>query len=154
MDTNRLLDAVCRRHGLTSNRSLARFLEIDRTRITAYRAGRRTLDADACIAVAKALDEPAGYVLATVQAERAKRTTHRREWMKAAKQLRHTAMAVALSVGAGSGLLGHDVQAAATTDRSAQNLYILSNRRDRRRRRRNRQRWLEFADPERRPVVS
>ena len=99
MDSNKLLDAVCKKHHIDSNRALARFLEIDRTRVTAYRAGRRKLDTDACIAVAKALDMPVGYVLAVVQAERAKRTAHRREWQKVARTMRVAAGALVLGCG-------------------------------------------------------
>lgn len=87
MNSIEFLDAVREKHGIQSDRKLAVFLKVDRTRIPAYRRGRRTLDPDACIAVAKALEVPPGYVMASVMAERAKSTEHRRIWEKAARFL-------------------------------------------------------------------
>jgi transcriptional regulator with XRE-family HTH domain len=82
------LDAVRKRHGLPSDRKLAAHLGIDQPRVVAYRKRRRTLDPDACIAVAAALKLPPEYVLASVQAERAKRTEHRKLWERLAKVAR------------------------------------------------------------------
>ncbi|HZF30018.1 MAG TPA: helix-turn-helix transcriptional regulator, partial [Gammaproteobacteria bacterium] len=85
MNSVDFLDAVRAKHGLESDRKLARFLGIDRSRMPNYRAGRRKLDPDACVAVAKALELPPEHVFAAVAAERAKRTEHRRIWERLAK---------------------------------------------------------------------
>ena len=114
MDSNGFLDAVCRRHRIDSNRALARFLDIDRTRVTAYRQGRRTLDGAACIAVGKALDLPPEHVLASVQAERAaKRPKERRYWLAAARKLKAVSVAGPLVSAGFLGALGSPVADAA-----------------------------------------
>ena len=89
MNSVQFIDAVRARHGLTSDNKVAAFLGIPRPRISLYRTGTRKLDPDACLKVAKALDLPAEHVFASVQAERAKRTEHRRVWERLAKIAKH-----------------------------------------------------------------
>ncbi len=96
------LDAVRARHGLTSDRKLAAFLELEQPRVASYRTGRRTLDPEACVAVARALELPPEHVFASVQAERAKRTDHRRIWERLAKIAKHAGAAVVLAYAATS----------------------------------------------------
>ena len=74
-----------KRHGLDSDRKLAKFLGINQGRVSLYRTGARKLDPEACLKVAKALELPPEHVFAAVQAERAKRTEHRRIWERLAK---------------------------------------------------------------------
>src|SRR5262245_59542613 len=103
MDSVQFLDAVRERHGLPSDRKLAEFLGVDQPRVVAYRKGRRKLDPDACLAVAKALELPAEHVFAAIQAERAKRTEHRRVWERLAKLAKNAhVLAVVGVVGAGA----------------------------------------------------
>lgn len=103
MNSVEFLDAVRTRHGLTSDRQLAKHLKINQGRISLYRTGARKLDPEACIKVAKELGLPAEYVLASIQAERAKRTEHRRLWERLAKAARNLhVLAVVGFVGAGA----------------------------------------------------
>jgi len=142
MHTVAFLDAVRAKHGLDSDNKLARLLHVDRTRISAYRNGRRTLDPEACVAVAAALELPPEHVFAAVQAERAKRSDHRRIWERLARLAKQAhVLAVVGFVGAGA-----TAPAPAHAGDGAHSLYILLNRRrrsipvtvDRRRRRRRR----------------
>lgn len=93
MDSVEFLDAVRARHKLTSDNKLAAFLQIPQGRVSLYRTGARKLDPDACLKVAKALDLPPEHVFAAVQAERAKRTEHRRVWERLAKLAKHAGAA-------------------------------------------------------------
>ena len=92
MDSVEFLDAVRARHGLTSDRKLAQFLGINQGRVSLYRTGQRKLDPEACIKVARALELSPEYVLASVQAERAKRTEHRRIWQRLAELAKRTSV--------------------------------------------------------------
>lgn len=85
MKSIEFLDAVRDRHGLTSDRKLAALLGIEQPRVSAVRNGRRRLDPEMAVAVAKALELPPEHVFAAVAAERAKRTEHRRIWERLAK---------------------------------------------------------------------
>lgn len=132
MNSVQFLDAVRTKHGLDSDRKLAKFLGIDRSRMPNYRAGRRKLDPDAALAVAKALELPPEHVFAAVAAERAKRTEHRRIWERLAK-LAKTAHVLAIV-----GALGVSVvqpRPAAAVSLNAQDIHYASDRRRRRRRR-------------------
>lgn len=102
MTSVEFLDAVRARHSIPSDVQLAKFLKIDHSRVSLYRTGRRRLDPNACIKVAAALDLPAEHVFAAVQAERAKRTEHRRIWERLAKLARHAGAAVVLAYAATS----------------------------------------------------
>lgn len=120
-----LLDAVRERHNLRSDTKLAKFLGLERSRVSLYRTGTRKLDPEACIRIADALDVPAAHVLALIQAERARRSEHRRIWLKAAKALLNGKVAAALTLAAAGGLLMPPVAESA----GAHNLDIRLNRR-------------------------
>jgi transcriptional regulator with XRE-family HTH domain len=97
------LDEVRTKLGLDSDNKLARELGIERARISAYRTGRRKLDPDAAVAVAKALGLPPEHVFAAVAAERAKRTEHRKIWERLAKYAKNLhVLAVVGVIGAGA----------------------------------------------------
>lgn len=99
------LDAVRARHRIPSDVKLAKFLDLEQGRISLYRTGRRTLDPETCIAVAGALELPPEYVLASVQAERAKRSEHRRIWERLAelaKRSNAAALVGFVAIGAGA----------------------------------------------------
>lgn len=105
MDSIKFLDAVRARHNLSSDNKLAVFLDIDRPRVSLYRTGKRKLDPKACRKVAAALSVPVGYVLAMIQAERAKRTEDRREWEWLAKLAKKSKAAAGLGLAAISGVI-------------------------------------------------
>ncbi len=98
MDSVEFLDAVRARHNLPSDNKLAQFLGMPQGRVAEYRTGRRKLDQDACLKVAKALELPAEHVFASVQAERAKRTEHRKVWERLARIAKHAGAAVVVGL--------------------------------------------------------
>lgn len=134
MNSVQFLDAVRAKHGLDSDNKLARALQIDRARISAYRNGRRKLDPDACVAVAKALGLPPEHVFATVAAERAKRSEHRRIWESLAKYAKNMHVLCAVGLVA----VASTPTSSRATDASATSVYYGKSGRgyDRRRRQR------------------
>jgi transcriptional regulator with XRE-family HTH domain len=125
MDSVQFLDAVRARHGIPSDNKLAQFLGMTQGRVATYRTGRRKLDQDACVKIAKALELPPEHVFAAVQAERAKRTEHRRIWERLAK-LAKTAhvLAVVGLVGVAVSDVGHSASSAEFNNK----LYIMRSR--------------------------
>ena len=65
-----------KKHGIKTDYSLGRILEISHSRISSYRTGKREFDEDTCELVAIELDEPLEYVMAEIQAVRAMRSEH------------------------------------------------------------------------------
>lgn len=149
MDSVEFLAAVRARHNIPSTRKLAAFLGIEQPRVTAVQRRRRRLDPDMCIAVAKALELPPEHVFAAVQAERAKRTEHRRIWERLARMAKHAGAAAVVGLIASTSTPTNSHAAGA----DAGSLYILSNRRrrsipvdvDRRRRPRRRHKSARAA---------
>lgn len=80
MKTVEFLDAVRDAHGLDSDNKLAAFLDMNRGKLSQYRTGSRTLSPPDCRLIADALDVKAAYVLAEIQAERAKDPADQAEW--------------------------------------------------------------------------
>ncbi|WP_229415648.1 helix-turn-helix domain-containing protein [Pseudoduganella armeniaca] len=78
MNTLEYLDAVKRRHGITSDYALAKLLKIGQPAISAYRNGRRIIDDDTALAVAVALEVNPLAVIAAANAERAKTPRRKR----------------------------------------------------------------------------
>jgi transcriptional regulator with XRE-family HTH domain len=125
MDSVQFLDAVRAKHGIPSDRKLARFLGVAQGRMSLYRTGTRKLDPDACLKVAKALELPPEHVFASVQAERAKRTEHRRVWERLAKIAKNAGAAAVVGFIASTSTPTTSNAAGA----DAESLYILLNRR-------------------------
>lgn len=103
MDSVDFLDAVRARHNIPSDNKLAQFLGMTQGRVATYRTGRRKLDQDACVRIAKALELPPEHVFASIQAERAKRSEHRRIWERLARIAKNAhvlALLMVLSIGA------------------------------------------------------
>jgi hypothetical protein len=142
MNSTQFLDAVRARHSIPSDRKLSVFLAIDQPRVSAVRNGRRRLDPDMCMAVAKALDLPPEHVFASVAAERAKHTEHRRVWERLAKMAKSAGAAIVLGFAATSPQPTH----ASTQSADATSVYYGKRRtwmargRDRRRSDRRRRR--------------
>lgn len=105
MNTPGFLDAVRDRHGLTSDNKLAVFLDMNRGLLSAYRTGRRTLSPADARLIAAVLDVDAGYVMASIQAERAKRTEDREVWVHVAQLVKKANAATVLGWVALLGLL-------------------------------------------------
>ncbi len=97
MNSVQFLDAVRARHKIPSDRKLAKFLKMPQARVSAVRTGARKVDPDMAIKVAGALDFSAEYVLAEIQAERARKTRHAVIWKRLAR-LAKKAQAAALLI--------------------------------------------------------
>ncbi len=82
MNSAKFLDAIKKKHGIQTDYSLGRILEISQSRISSYRTGRREFDEDTCVLVAIELDEPMEYVIAEIQAVRAARSNHTAAWRR------------------------------------------------------------------------
>ncbi|KKL16976.1 hypothetical protein LCGC14_2490150 [marine sediment metagenome] len=98
MNSAAFLDALRVKHNLPSDNQLAKFLEMPRERISMYRTGKREFDASTCIVIAFWLEEPPGYVLASIEAARAKRTKIREVWTLIAQQAKKASAAALVCV--------------------------------------------------------
>src|SRR5579859_2253644 len=83
-------------HGLTTDYQVAKFLGWRQQRIVIYNAGG-SFDHETAIQIARALGVRADYIMACMEAQRAKTPAVRKTWEKAAKAL--AGSAVALLVG-------------------------------------------------------
>lgn len=130
MKTNQLLDEVKRRHSLESDYALAKLLGWPTSRISIYRAGRRTLDEETALELAELAGLEAGLVLAWMAAERAERAD-RPEVARAWQRLARRAVGVLVAaVAAQAALPSPDAAAApASSQGSPDRLCIMSNRR-------------------------
>ena len=118
--TLEFLDAVKRRHQLTSDYQLARFLGVRQQTISSYRRGNSRLDEVMAIKVADALSMDRAHVLACIAAERAKSEQARKAWERAAAAT--AAVVVAVLLGA-----EHGAQLVDAVTAAAPSLYIMSN---------------------------
>ena len=99
LNTVDFLDAVKRRHGLTSDYQLAKRLGWNTQRTSSYRSGRRELDDESCVQVAEQLGVPPAYVMACIAAARAKSAAIKKHWEAAARLLKTgTAAAIVATV--------------------------------------------------------
>lgn len=115
MNTVDFLDAVKRRHGLTSDYQLAKKLGWTPQRLSGYRIGRRELDDEACVQIAELLELPAPYVMACVAAARAKSADIKKHWLAAARLLKTGTAAVILAT---AGLLSQNAPSASSAQGS------------------------------------
>ncbi len=79
-------------HGLTTDYQLAKFLGWRQQRIVIYNAGG-SFDHETALQIAPALDLRPDYIMACMEAQRAKTPAVRKTWEKAAKALAGTALA-------------------------------------------------------------
>lgn len=85
MNSVEFLDAVREKHDIPSQRKLAQFFDVPDGHINNYYRGRRKLEAWMCRKVAAALELDPGYVMAEIEAERAKRTEDADAWHRVAE---------------------------------------------------------------------
>jgi hypothetical protein len=83
--TLEILDAVKRRHSITSDYQLAKLLGKSTSGVSNYRCGRSHLDDLTAVRCAELLDESPLKLIAIVQAERTKRPEEKRKWEEIAK---------------------------------------------------------------------
>jgi transcriptional regulator with XRE-family HTH domain len=80
LNTLEYLDAVKKKHGISSDYALAKVLSFSQPAMSAYRNGRRILDDDAALRVATELGLNPLIVIAAANAERAKTPEQRDMW--------------------------------------------------------------------------
>ena len=98
MNSAEFLDAVREKHGLTSDYQVAKKLEIPLSSISMYRTHRRQFDDWVSIKVAGSLGWDPGFVMASIQAERAKRTEDREVWQRVAELVKVASVASVLAL--------------------------------------------------------
>ncbi len=91
MNSKQFLDAVKHRHHIPSDNKLAGFLGVPQPRIAEVRTQRRKIDDRLAITIARALEVEPEYVMASVQAERAKNVEVRRIWKNLAATIKRAA---------------------------------------------------------------
>lgn len=82
-----LLDAVKKAKGIESDYALAKALEINKARISAYYSGKEAPNEFACLQIAEALDRTLDQVLAIVRIEAEKDEKRREVWQKYYKSI-------------------------------------------------------------------
>lgn len=80
MKTLEFLDAVKKKHGITSDYALAKVLDVPQSSVSSYRNGRRIIDDDMCLVVAQELGIQPITVIAAANAERAKTPEQKARW--------------------------------------------------------------------------
>ncbi len=84
MNSKQFLGQVMKEHDLHSQYALAKKLGMSQSRVSMYMRGRREFDEETCLQVSKLLNEGPMYVefmVASVQAERAKTPAARKVWV-------------------------------------------------------------------------
>lgn len=95
-NTVEFLDAIKAKHRLKSDYELSKLLECTRGAISSYRTGRTFLDEEMACKVAADLGIDAGYVLACIASERARKPEVKAAWKHTAEMLYGLAAALAL----------------------------------------------------------
>lgn len=80
MNSKQFLKQVQARHDLHSQYALAKKLGMSQSRVSMYMRGEREFDEQTCLKVSALLDEGPQYVLASIQAERAKSSELKGVW--------------------------------------------------------------------------
>lgn len=86
MKTVDLLAKLAAQRGLVSDYGIAKFLGVSRSRVSSWRHGV-TIGEEMAITIADELALDRGYVLASIAAERTKRTAAKAVWSNVAKKL-------------------------------------------------------------------
>ena len=91
------LDAVIERHGLKNDTALAELLGINKSAVSHYRTGRRTMDNEECLRLAQLLDmdNPMPIIMAA-DMDRAERQGQRSLWEVFSPRMAHSATAAIL----------------------------------------------------------
>lgn len=92
--TVEFLDAVMKKHGITSDNKLSAFLGCTRSGISGYRYKKSYLDDEIALRVADALGLDPAYVVACCHAERERNAEVKKVWTNMAKRLSAVAAAV------------------------------------------------------------
>lgn len=87
MKIRELLDAVKNAYDIKTDGELARKLDVDKRRISAYYNGDRVPDEFACLKIAQALGKPLDTIIATVKATSEKDEKRREVWENYMKRI-------------------------------------------------------------------
>ena len=97
MNTLEYLQAVQKKHGLDSQRKVARHLDLPQGHVNNFFTGRRTLDPAAVRKVAESLGTDPTIVVADIQLERSKRPEDAAVWQRAVDLLKQATAASLLA---------------------------------------------------------
>lgn len=97
MRVEKFLDAVIERHSLKNDTALAELLGINKSAVSHYRTGRRTMDNEECLRLAQLLDmdNPMPIIMAA-DMDRAERQGQRSLWEVFSPRMAHSATAAIL----------------------------------------------------------
>ncbi len=121
------LDEIKELRNVQSDYAVAKILGVRHTNLSNYRHGRSHFDAAMCIKVAEVLNVEPAYIMACMEAERAKTDEIRKVWERAAKLLGGIAAGVAIMT---APALGIDLETApllALMTTAESSLYIMLN---------------------------
>ena len=93
MRVEKFLDAVIERHGLKNDTALADLLGINKSAVSHYRTGRRTMDNEECLRLAQLLemDNPMPIIMAA-DMDRAERQGQRSLWEVFSPRMAHSGL--------------------------------------------------------------
>lgn len=99
MRIEKYLDAVIERHDLKNDTGLAEMIGCNKSAISHYRTGRRSMDNELCLAIAQALEmaDPMPVIMAA-DMDRAERAGQRSLWEVFSKRLAPQAAPASLAV--------------------------------------------------------
>lgn len=102
MRVEKYLDAVIERHGLKNDTALAELLGINKSAVSHYRTGRRTMDNEECLRLAQLLDidNPMPIIMAA-DMDRAERQGQRSLWEVFSPRMAHSAATILVLATAG-----------------------------------------------------
>ena len=83
----RLLDEVKKAKGIESDYALAKALDINKARISAYYAGKEAPNEIACLRIAKAINRPFDEIMAAIRIDAEKDEKRREEWRRYYKSI-------------------------------------------------------------------
>lgn len=127
LTTAELMAAAKARAGIPSNYRLAKVLGVTETTVMRWNTGRSTPDDEPARRLAELAELDAGFVVASIRAEREKSGPMFDVWSKVAERLKGGAVGAGVCLLVGLG--GHPDAGAATTETTAiaGRLYIMSN---------------------------
>lgn len=124
--TNRTLDLLAKKHGITSDYGLGKLLEVSRNTISNYRHERSSFSDSTAIKAAELLGDDPGELMAQLQAERADSEETAAMWKRIAVRLRHAAAVGVIGI---AGIIGFfsPTPSQAATQANSPSMYIMTN---------------------------
>lgn len=120
-----LLDAVKKAKGIETDYALAKLLDINKARISAYYAGKEMPNEFACMQIAKALGIPLDDVMIPVRIEAEKDEKRREAWKEYYKSIGGYAASFVMAILLSVTLIVTPTPANASTDKVSQPEYFV-----------------------------